>query len=405
MPDKHYLGMNVLEAARQRIAWALDTFPRVYVSFSGGKDSTIMLHLVMDEAIRRGRKVGVFFLDWEAQFTLTIDHVRAMYDLYAAHIEPYWVAIPIRTWNGCSQMEPEWTAWDNDKRELWVREPDPRAITDGSVFPFYVPNMLFEEFTPAFGHWYAQGQLCASFIGIRTQESLNRWRTIAGHGMKLEGRTWVNYTGQTTYNIYPLYDWEVEDDWTYSAKFRKPYNPLYDRMYQAGLSLHQMRIDEPFGDTQRRGLWLYQIIEPEMWAKMVMRVAGARTGALYAAEAGNVLGNHHVTLPPGHTWKSFAELLLHTMPPKTAEHYINKIAVYLKWYRDHDYPDGIPDWQENDLVGKDNAESASWRRICKVLLRNDYWCRGLAFSVTKTAAYERYLKIMRKRRTEWGILD
>lgn len=397
---KCYLGMNVLDAARQRIAWTFDTFPRIYVSFSGGKDSTVMLHLVMDEAIKRGRKVGLLFLDWECQFSLTVDHVREMFDLYRDHIEPCWVALPIRTWNGCSQHEPEWTAWDPAKHDLWVRQPDTLSITDPDTFPFYQPSMMFEEFMPAFGHWYAQGQLCACFIGLRTGESLNRWRTIAGHGMKFEGRNWANWTGETTYNVYPIYDWQTADDWTYYSKSGKPYNRLYDRMHQAGLSIHQMRIDEPFGDTQRKGLWLYQVVEPQLWAKMVTRVAGASTGALYAEESGNVLGNHHIGLPAGHTWQSFAALLLDTMPPATAEHYKDKLAVYLKWWRDHDFPDGIPDSQPGDLGSKDMA---SWRRICKTLLRNDYWCKVLNFSPTKSASYERYTKLMRRRRRAWGI--
>jgi predicted phosphoadenosine phosphosulfate sulfurtransferase len=57
-----------LQAARERIAWTFDEFEKVYVSFSGGKDSTVMLHLVMDEAIRRGRQVGVLIIDMEAQY-------------------------------------------------------------------------------------------------------------------------------------------------------------------------------------------------------------------------------------------------------------------------------------------------------------------------------------------------
>lgn len=68
--EKQYLGLNVLEAARQRISWTFDVFPRIYVSFSGGKDSTVMLHLVMDEAIKRGRKIGVLFVDLEGQYKI-----------------------------------------------------------------------------------------------------------------------------------------------------------------------------------------------------------------------------------------------------------------------------------------------------------------------------------------------
>lgn len=397
---KRPLGIDVLTAARGRIARVFDDFPRIYVSFSGGKDSTVLLHLVMEEAVRRGRKVGLLFLDWECQFAITIDHVRRMYQLYAEHVEPYWIALPIRTWNGCSQFEAQWTAWDPAKRDLWVRQPDAMSITDPDVFPFYTPSMMFEEFMPAFGEWYGGGKLTASLVGIRTAESLNRFRTLVRDKQTFDGLQWTTYMAKGVYSAYPIYDWTAEDDWTYIARAGKPYNTLYDRMHQAGLSIHQMRIDEPFGDTQRKGLWLYHVIEPETWARMTARVAGANTGELYAGEAGNVLGNLKVSLPAGHTWQSFAALLLDTMPPTTGEHYRNKIAVYLRWYQVRGFPDGLPDCQEDDTGAKDVP---SWRRICKVLLRNDYWCRGLSFSPTKTQAYERYCKIMKKRRQSWNL--
>lgn len=400
---KHGLGIDVLTAARQRIAWTFDVFPRVYVSFSGGKDSTVLLHLVMDEAIKRCRKVGVFFLDWECQFTMTIDHVRAMYQLYYDHIEPYWISIPIRTWNGCSQYEPEWICWDETKPSLWVREKDPLSIQDKTAFPFYYPNMLFEEFTPLFGKWYSQGERCACFVGIRTDESLNRYRTVAREKPKMEGRAWTTNVVDSVWNVYPIYDWRTEDDWTYFGTFRKPYNKLYDVMHQAGLSIHQMRIDEPFGDTQRQGLWLYQIIEPKLWAKMCVRVSGANTGAIYSNERGNILGLHTVELPKGHTWQTFALHLLDTMPPATAEHYKNKLAKYLKWYAERGYPNGIPDCADHVLEGK--GLMPSWRRLCKALLRNDYWCKTIGFSPTKSSAYGKYLNLMRRRRQEWGLFS
>ena len=50
---KKPLGMNVYEAAVKRIEWAFDNHERIYVSFSAGKDSTCMLHMVCDEARKR----------------------------------------------------------------------------------------------------------------------------------------------------------------------------------------------------------------------------------------------------------------------------------------------------------------------------------------------------------------
>lgn len=397
------LGIDVLTAAKERVAWTFDRFDRIYASFSGGKDSTVMMHLIMAEAKKRNRKVGVFFLDWECQFTLTIDHIRAVFEQYKENIEPYWIQIPIRTWNGCSQHEPEWICWDEERRDLWVRQKEPGAIHDGDAFPFYFKNMMFEEFTPLFGKWYSRGENCANFIGIRTGESLNRYRTISrADKPRFEGKQWTTNSVDNVWNIYPIYDWRTEDDWTFFAKSKLPYNKLYDRMHQAGMTIHQMRIDEPFGDTQRVSLWLYQVIEPSMWSKMVLRVAGANTGQLYADERGSVLGNHSISLPVGHTYESFASLLLHTMPPKTAAHYKNKLARYVFWFRSRGYPDGIPDKADPRMEA--NGKVPSWRRVCKALLRNDYWCRSLGFSPTKSAAYDKYMSLMRTRRREWNIL-
>lgn len=176
---KYSLGIDVLTAAQQRIEWTFDNFPRIYCSFSAGKDSGVMAHMVLTEARKRGRTVGLFFLDWEAQFTHTIDFARAIYDEYADCIDPYWCAVPIKTWNACSAHEPEWQSWDKNKRNLWVREPDERSITDGTTLPFWYDGIMFEEFVPEFGRWYAQGERCAAFVGIRAQESLKRFRTLA----------------------------------------------------------------------------------------------------------------------------------------------------------------------------------------------------------------------------------
>ena len=398
--DKRPLGINTYEAAKQRIEYVFDTFPKIYLSFSGGKDSTVMLHMVMDEAIKRNRKIGVLFVDLEGQYKLTIDHIQECYDLYADFIEPYWVALPIHLRNAVSQYQPQWICWERGKELSWVRQPPTMAITDEKYFSFYRYSMEFEEFVPEFGHWYGGDKLTACFVGIRSDESLNRWRTIASHKKQtIDGHQWTTWCGGGLYNIYPIYDWKTKDDWIYQGKNPdKPYNKLYDRMYQAGLTINQMRICQPYGDDQRKGLWLFQIIEPETWGRVVARVNGANQGSLYAQEIGNILGVNTITLPPGHNWESFSKMLLSSMPKKTQEHFENKIAVFLKWYQDRGYPKGIPD------DGPLDKSAPSWKRICKSLLRNDYWCKGLSFTQHKTGAYENYLKLMKRRRQEWKII-
>lgn len=399
---KRGIGTNVLIAARARIAFTFDNFERVCVSFSGGKDSTVLMHLACAEARVRGRRVAVLFIDWEAQYRATIEHVEAMLDEYADVVDPFWIAVPLRTTNACSQLEPEWTCWAPEREELWVRPRPARATPIGSL-PFYTDRMTFEEFVPAFSAWYAGDTRTAFLVGIRADESLNRWRTLTNKGkVRFEGRDWTTCQSLHVVSVFPLYDWKTQDIWIYHARTATRYNEVYDLMHKAGLSIHQMRLCEPYGDEQRQGLWLFHVLEPETWPRVAARVAGANTGALYARERGNVMGNAKISLPPHlPTWEAYARFLLDTMPPPTAEHYRNKIAVWLKWYVDRGYPDGkIPDELPDDLGAKDKP---SWRRVCKVLLKNDYWCKGLCFSPTKTAAYGRYQDIMKRRRESWGI--
>lgn len=397
---KNLLELNVLEAARERIRYVFDTFPRIYLSFSGGKDSTAMLHLVMEEARKRKRKIGLLFIDWECQFELTINHISELCDTYADYLDIHWVALEIETCSACSAYEPLWRSWDERKKTLWTRQKHGKS--NAHNYPFYYPGITFEEFVPLFAVWYSQGEDTASFVGIRAQESLNRFRAIAREDVeRFDSKMYTTRSVDNIWNVYPIYDWQVTDIWAYIGKNGYKYNEVYDRMHMAGLSLSQMRIDEPFGDEARKNLWIYQIIEPVTWSKFVARMSGVNSASLYSKERGNILGNANVTLPEGHTWESFSNFILDSMPPPTSEHYKNKIAVYIKWYRERGYPDGIPD--AGDYKLEQMGKIPAWRQIAKTLLRNDWYCKTLGFGVTKSSAYNKYMALMKKRRVEWAI--
>ena len=82
MELREYTNKNVLTAAKQRIAYTFDNFDKILLSFSGGKDSSVMFHLVMEEAVLRKRKIGVMMIDFEAQYKATSDHAMQIFDLY-----------------------------------------------------------------------------------------------------------------------------------------------------------------------------------------------------------------------------------------------------------------------------------------------------------------------------------
>lgn len=399
-PVKTFLPMDVLTASRQRISLVFDEFEKINLSFSGGKDSSVMFHLVMDEAIKRNRKVTVFFLDWEIQFQMTIDHISEMIEQYKDNIEMDWVCLPIVTNNAASMLSPEWTAWEHGIKH--VRTPPEFAITDPTKFPFFKASaMTFEEFVPSYGKWFANGEKCACFIGIRTGESLNRWRSIAHKTKKkYNGWNWSTLLADDCWNIYPIFDWKTEDVWTYNGTFKKSYNRLYSMMHQAGIPVHNQRICEYFSEQSKHSLNLFHAIEPAMWGKILGRVNGANVAAMTHNEKGLFTGDGKITKPEGHTWKTFVDMLLKSMPEKTSEHYRNKFAVWQHWYEERGME--IQEEIEGDLSSDDKG---SWRRLARVILRGDYWCSMLSFSPNKTSGKENYDKLCKRRREEWGIYN
>jgi predicted phosphoadenosine phosphosulfate sulfurtransferase len=402
MNIKKYQSYNVLTASRDRISKIFDNFERIYVSFSGGKDSSVMTHLVLDEAIKRNRIVGLLIIDLEAQYADTIKHIENMVNLYKNNIDLHWTCLPMLLRNAVSNYEPRWCCWDEDKKDIWVRQkPDCAKGVDD--YPFYIPKMEFEEFMVLFGEWYSSGKSTAAFIGIRADESLHRYTAIANlkKGLTFNGHKWTTKISKNLFNVYPIYDWKTEDIWIFHGKYPdKPHNQIYDKMNMAGVKLSQQRLCQPYGDDQRRGLWLFHILEPETWYKVVARVNGANSGALYIQEKGNMTGYNKITKPDGHTWESFCNLLLRTMPPKTRNHYILRFKKFMSGWNDRGYKK-IPDEVPSELEAK--CWAPSWRRMCKVILRNDYWCKGLGQTQPKSEAYIKFKEIQKKRKNPESV--
>ena len=395
---KIYTEKDVLIASKERISYIFDNFNNIYISFSAGKDSSVMMHLVLKEAIKRNRKIGVLIIDLEAQYEKTIQHAEDMVKEYKKNIDLYWVCLPIKLRNAVSTFEPTWIAWELGNDENWVRQPHELAITDINYFDFFEPNMEFEEFMVLFGVWYAKNENTCAFVGIRTDESLNRFRTIASKKKETYGsKNWTTKVADSLYNAYPIYDWKVKDLWLFHSKNpHMHHNEIYDMMYKAGMTPNQMRLCQPYGDDQRKGLWLFHMLEPKTWYKVVSRVNGVNSGSLYINETGNINGYNKISKPANHTWESFCNMLLSTMPEVTRNHYV---PIFSKWiinWKKRGYRDGIPD--EAPLSLENKKWAPSWRRLCKVLLRNDWWCKGLGLSQPKSEAYGKYLEIKKQKK-------
>lgn len=397
MANKRYIEKNVLEASKDRISKIFDNFERYYISFSGGKDSTVMTHLVMDEAIRRNKKVGLLIIDLEAQYSHTIDHIIEMVEKYKDYIDLHWFCGELLLRNAVSDFQPKWVCWDEENKDIWVREK-PIEASDLSKYDFYIPKMEFEEFMVLFGKWYSQDKLTAGFIGIRADESLHRYRAIVSEKKNLtyNGYKWTTKLTHNLFNIYPIYDWRTEDIWIFHARNKDlSYNLIYDMMTRAGVKLSNQRLCQPYGDDQKKGIWLYHILEPETWYKLLNRVSGVNSGSLYIQENGNINGYNDVTKPDNHTWESYTNYLLRSLPYKMQLHYKERFKKFISGWKERDY-DKIPDEAPHDLEVKQWAPS--WKRMSRCILRNDYYCKGLGQTQPKSEAYEKYKAIKEKRR-------
>jgi len=396
MSRKKYLNTSVLFASKERISKIFDDFERIYISFSGGKDSTVMTHLVLEEAIKRNRKVGLLIIDLEAQYTETIIHITEMIERYKENIDLHWFCGELLLRNAVSDFQPKWVCWDEDNKQIWVRDK-PIYASDLSQYDFYVPKMEFEEFMVIFSKWYSQGLSCVGFIGIRSDESLHRYRAITSmkDGLTHKGYKWTTKLYPSIYNAYPIYDWRTEDIWLFH--FNNPelsYNKIYDMMTKAGVKFSNQRLCQPFGDDQKKGLWLYHILEPLTWYKLLNRVSGVNSGSLYVQESGNINGSINITKPDNHTWESYTNYLLRSLPNKMQLHYRERFIKFIAGWKQRGYNE-IPDEAPHDLEVK--CWAPSWKRMARTILRNDYYCKGLGQTQPKSEAYDKYKQIKAKR--------
>ena len=397
---KIYNQKNVYEASLERIEYAFDNFDNLCVSYSGGKDSTLMIQLVNMIAKKKNKKFDVLFIDMEAQYLITIQHIHTLKNKLEMIRDFYWVCLPLSLRNAVSVFEPRWICWEKSKKDKWVREmPDCAINEDNNIFPFFRYAMEFEEFVPEFEKWYAEkynNTLCGHFVGIRCDESLNRFRTIVS--MKKErfnDKPWTTRDKplKNTYSIYPIYDYRTEDVWIATFNNNFEYNYVYELMYKNGLGIHQQRLCQPFGDDQKNGLDQYRSIEAENWDKLLKRVAGVNFGNIYCRTS--ALGNIKSEKPKHLTWQEWALYLLESIGiynKKLEKHYAIKIKKFFKYWEEKCgcTLDMIKDEEDKKLESLKIVPS--WRRIARALERNDFFLTRLSFGETKSDVL--YLKEM-----------
>jgi len=417
MAKRIYKDKNVYDAAIERLDFIFANFERVYLSFSGGKDSGVMLNLVIDYMRKNkiDKKLGIQILDNEANYELSEQFMHRMIKNNLDILDVYWCCMPITLPCTVSSFAVDWQCWGNRDKERWIRPMSKESYIvniENHPFDFFEEDMSYDDFWDGFAEWYSQGKSCANLIGIRTVESLNRFRAILNDKKEtLDGRMWTKKNTAHTYNCYPIYDWRTEDIWTANAKFEWDYNKLYDVFYMAGVPVHSMRVASPFMSESKSSLNLYRVIDPNIWSRLCARVQGANFIATY----GKQLNYHSFKLPPNHTWKSFVKFLLDTLPDGVAQNFKERFIQSLRfWGR---VGRGLPQEVVDDLIKKGvkfklngttphggnnlprvvirvppddldcldghNSAVTSWKRFAITILKNDHTCKYLGLQPAK----------------------
>lgn len=370
--------MNVYEATQARLKFLFDNFEQIIVSFSGGKDSGVLLNLAVKYARSSDQlnKLAVYYMDYEAQYTLTDQYVQNTMDSLPRQVKKYWIALPIKAQCATSMFQNYWTPWNPVEENIWVKSLPQDSINETN-FPFDFDYHVWDyEFNNQFAKSISKKSKTCFLIGIRDQESLHRYKAThkTTHCSEYKNRTYTTIDNGVV-NAYPIHDWLVEDIWACNAKQGFKYDHIYDLMYEAGVKLSQMRVASPFNDAATQSLKLFKTLDPDKWPRLVGRVNGVNFTAIYGGT--KAMGWNGISKPSHFTWKQYAEFLLSTLPKTTRENYERKIKTSIKyWTKDGGaLPTDVIEQLPKDLKYQNLGKPQSKRRYTKpyeVLKFNDY---------------------------------
>lgn len=261
--------INVLEAARQRIKNVFSNNVKVYMSFSGGKDSIVLADITYN-LIKEGEidpsLLTVQFVDEEGMYDDVIEIVmawRKKFILAGAKFE--WYCVEVKHFS-CFNMLTEdetFVCWDRYQEENWIRKPPSFAIRTHPLLDARMEN--YQTFLP---RTTKDGII---MIGTRASESVQRLINMSDRNMnQLGDRKFV-----------PIYDWKDHDVWLYLYQNHVDIPISYVQMWQVGVPKGQLRISQFFSIDTAKCLVKMAEFKPDLMNRIIKREPNAYLASLY----------------------------------------------------------------------------------------------------------------------------
>ena len=428
---KIYRSKNVFQAVQSRLEVIFRDFENVLVAFSAGKDSGVLLNAAYDYATKTGQlgKLAYYYQDYEAGYKYSTEYAQRTFEGLGG-CRRYWLCLPIKAACAVSMHQTSWIPWDADAKEIWCRTmPEGEFVINESncPFPFEKGEKGFDV-RVNFSRWFGASKgKTAVLVGLRADESLSRLATITSqHRSEMhEGLRYSKTVDANTVNFYPIYDWTTEDVWTANAKFSWDYNRLYDKFYQAGMSIAQMRTASPFHACGQENLKFYRAIDSEMWGRMVSRVNGVNFTGIYGGTT--AMGWRTLSKPKHFSWEQYARWLLDTLPEETKKTIVRNLERIKKDWEAKGHgrnPKVIATMEKEGIVLEKTGEIAknctkpgvyeivkiksgipdetsipmfrkcpSWKGVCITILKNDFTCQYMGVGRSKKMLAARKLTL------------
>ena len=244
--QRKFIDTNVYEEAKKRIHHIYDLHDNVVCSFSGGKDSGVLINIAWEVAQERGlNKVDVIFRDEELvpQAVLTSSQIKEWtrirsnkYILGETSTIVFWDPSGDRQW---LRPKPEWAETLEDTEDIFTQ--------------YSMDNIIAKNY---------KGSV-AIMTGVRASESLVRYRSVVN-------ALYDNYISQSPANTRvklckPIYDWEVDDVFKYFSDTGYRYTTWYESQLWAD---DTFRVATPLNTENSKKLDKWAKEDPEFYDRL-----------------------------------------------------------------------------------------------------------------------------------------